>query len=83
MSKVKPKSKKRKSEQKHFDRRCIERLGIKFDIPNIIGKVRKNELKFLRRQSNRITIWEYEFEEKLYVVVYDSIRKMLVTIYPE
>ncbi|MBR1777516.1 MAG: hypothetical protein IJ752_02885 [Alphaproteobacteria bacterium] len=74
---------KRKNSIKHFRRRSEERIGVRLDPILIARKIRSGKLNFLRRMSLRVTLWEYEFQNQLYVVVYDKIRKTAVTIYPK
>ena len=74
-------SSKGRQQRNHFSRRCKERLGITVD-PKVIAKqIQTNQLKFLKRKSNRITVWEYPFNNTVYLIFYDSIRSTPVTIY--
>lgn len=80
------KKRKRKNDKKqaqviHFQQRCIQRLGKLIDRKGLIRKIQNNELEFIQRDSNRVTIWKYTFEGTDYKVVYDSLRKQVVTIY--
>lgn len=80
------KKKKRKYNKKenqvfHFQNRCIQRLGKLIDRKELIRRIQDNELELIRRDSNRVTVWKYMFEDKPYTVVYDKLRKQVVTIY--
>ncbi|MDO8640845.1 MAG: hypothetical protein Q7R33_04825 [Nitrosarchaeum sp.] len=70
----------------HFQRRMIERQGTFLDPQSVIAIIRKiqsGESLHLRTQSNRVTIKGVKHNEKWFVVVYDKLRKSLVTILPE
>lgn len=79
----KKKNTKRDNERFHFERRCIERIGVLLNRKEIIRKIKANELEFIKRQSNRITIWRYSFQNVNYKVIYDKSRAQVVTIYKE
>lgn len=64
-----------KSEEIHFARRCIERIGTVPSQRKLIDMLQKGNLEFLERQSNRITIWKKDDA----VFVYDKGRKTFVT----
>ena len=74
-------SSKVRHQRKHFSRRCKERLGINIDPKTIAKQIQNNKLKFLKRKSNRVTVWEYVYENEVYLVFYDTIRSTPVTIY--
>ena len=66
----------------HFTKRCIERIGYVPDTKTIIKKIQNNELEFVERQSNRITLFKWlEPMNKLECrLVYDKERHKIVTI---
>lgn len=78
-----------KAEQqiRHCSRRFCERFGIYLDNNTqhkIIQQIQKGKAKFVERQSLRITVFEIEIEGELVKIVYDKIRKTIVTaLYPE
>ena len=63
------------SEEIHFARRCIERIGYVPSQRQLIDMLRGGRLEFLKRQSNRITVWRKDDS----VFVYDKARKTFVT----
>lgn len=69
-----------KTEKAHFSKRCIQRCGAILNNAEIVRQIQANKLKFIERQSNRITVWEYIFNDVAYKVVYDKDRKTVVTI---
>lgn len=71
---------KKKSVQSHFFRRSIERVGVLLNEKELIRKIQNNELEFVERQSNRVTVFRYEYNGKKYRLVYDKNRKQIVTI---
>lgn len=71
---------KNKAEKAHFAMRSIQRCGALLNNAEIVRQIQANKLKFIERQSNRITVWEYVFNDIPYKVVYDKDRKNVVTI---
>lgn len=65
----------------HFEHRCRERVGVILDAKGIIDKIHNHELKHIETQSNRISVFKYEFLGNVYKIVYDKERKQLVTIF--
>ena len=65
----------------HFQKRCIERVGKLLDRKEIIRQIQDGKLEFIERQTNRVSIWKYPLEGKDYKIVYDKLRKQVVTIY--
>ena len=66
---------KKKAEQSHFVRRCVERLGIPYGQRHLLDLLHGGNLEFVERQSNRITLWKKDDA----VFVYDKSRKIFVT----
>jgi len=76
---------KKKAERIHSKRRAKERynLDLTQDIRDRLrGKIKKQKGKFLYRKSLRVSVWEVEHENKLYKIVYDKLRKEIVTFLP-
>lgn len=79
---------KRKGQIIHFSDRYKERIELNINdnqytqIVNRIKKGKKGKVKFIRKQSNRVTIWEMMFEGELIKVVYDKKTKAAVTVMP-
>lgn len=71
---------KRKAIKTHFQRRSLERIGVLLDEKELVKKIQNNELEFIERQSNRVTVFRYERNGELYRLVYDKIRKQIITI---
>ena len=74
-------SSKARQQRNHFSRRCKERLGINIDSKIIAKQIQNNKLKFFKRKSNRVTVWEYVYDNEVYLVFYDTIRSTPITIY--
>lgn len=74
---------KRKAIKSHFQRRSLERIGVLLDDKELVKKIQANELEFVERQSNRVSVFRYKFYEKSYRLVYDKTRKQIITIFFE
>lgn len=70
------------NQKKHFYRRNLERIGVILDEVELVKKIQSGRLQFLQRQSNRVTVWLYEFLDKQYKVIYDNRTKNVVTVIP-
>ena len=74
---------KKKGEQKHAMMRFSERAGIHFSKRTneiFCKKIQLAQATFIKRTSNRVTVWEVEYEVKLYKCAYDKDRKQIVTV---
>ena len=71
---------KRKAIKTHFQRRSLERIGVLLDEKELVKKIQNNELEFIERQSNRVTVFKYIHNEEPYRLVYDKSRKQIITI---
>lgn len=76
------KFKKKDFVDRHFANRCLQRLGHLPDSKDLVNKIQNQELQFVDRQSNRLTRWLWldKITNIECVLVYDKIRKQLVTI---
>lgn len=77
---------KKLNQRKHFKRRMFERYGVEInrkDIETIVKSIQNREAKFLSRTSNRVTLWEVDYQGLAIPVVYDSQRKTVVTALPQ
>lgn len=73
---------KSKQIEKHFARRSIERVGYFIDPDPLVKLIQKNELEFIGKQSNRVSLWKYTLKDIDYKLVYDKNRKKIITIIP-
>lgn len=71
---------KKKAVKKHFFRRSLERVGVLLDENDLIRKIQNHELEFVERQSNRKTVFRLEYNGQKYRIVYDKVRKQIITI---
>jgi len=81
----KGKKDKKQCQQIHFTRRAAQRAGI--DITQekrekIIAKINAGDYIDHEKQSNTRSIYMLTFEQKLITIVYDRMRKELVTLLP-
>lgn len=78
---------KRKNQIKHARRRFKARFDISLNdnqYKQIVNRIKKGRADFVRRQSNRVTIWDLDFEGQLIRVVYDKKTSAVVTaLYPD
>jgi len=67
---------------KHFCRRCVERIGYAPDHKELVKQIQDHKLEFYKRSSNRVTLWHWL--EPIYKVpcllVYDRIRQQVITL---
>lgn len=76
---------KRKRQLAHATRRASLRYGFpltKNDNLNIVRMIIDGKGRHLERQSNRVSVWEVEYNEQKMKVVYDRNRKVIVTCLP-
>lgn len=71
---------KKKAIKTHFQRRSLERIGILLDEKDLIKKIQNNELEFVEKQSNRVTVFRFSYQDKIYRLVYDKTRKQIITV---
>lgn len=74
---------KKKNVKVHFRRRSLERVGMIVDEQDLIRKIQNQELEFVYSQSLRRKVYRVEFLEQKFLVIYDKVRKQLITIFPE
>ncbi|MCD7780269.1 MAG: hypothetical protein LUH05_06310 [Candidatus Gastranaerophilales bacterium] len=71
---------KKKAVKQHFFKRSLERVGVLLNEKELIRKIQNQELEFIERQSNRKTVFRFEHLGNSFRVVYDKIRKQIITI---
>ena len=74
---------KKKNVKVHFRKRSLERVGMIVDEQDLVRKIQKQELEFVYSQSLRRKVYRVEFLQQKFLVVYDKMRKQLITIFPE
>lgn len=76
---------KKKAQLKHAKRRFEGRFEISLndnEYLQLINKIQKGRAEFVERQSNRVTIWDIEHNDKTIRVVYDKRTKVIVSALP-
>ena len=71
------------AQQQHFKNRFKERIGIEVDtksIKEMIFKIQKGSARFVKKRSNRVKVFEVDYKSQKIWLVYDKIRKNLVTV---
>ena len=74
---------KSKGVRSHAKRRFDERAGVELTRElhdEIVRSIQKGEAAFVRRQSNRVTLWNVIIEGKERTVVYDKKRSNITTV---
>ena len=71
---------KKKAIKTHFQRRSLERIVVLLDEKDLIKKIQNNELEFIEKQSNRVTVFRFCYQDKVYRLVYDKTRKQIITV---
>lgn len=74
---------KRISQMAHARKRFKERLDIDFTRAmhyELVKKITRNELEFIKKQSNRISIFKAIINDKTVQLVYDRKRGNIVTV---
>lgn len=77
---------KKKSQKKHAKRRAFERYGIVLnedELKQIASYIRKGKADLIRKRSNRVSVYMVRWKDKSYPVVYDRLRRTIVTFLPE
>lgn len=71
------------AERKHAKRRMVERFGIPVGdetLRKVVAAIQAGSAKFIRKQSNRVTLWEYPIHDVLARIAYDKKTKEIITI---
>jgi len=74
------------NQKRHARRRAAERyeLDLHQDAQAaIVRAIQGGEARFIRKQSQRVSVWEVEHGGRRLPVVYDKKRKTIVTVLPE
>lgn len=69
----------------HAKRRFEERTGIVFNKSIrrfFVKKIQMNQARMIIKQSNRVGVFEVEYNEEFYKVVYDNKRHNIITVLP-
>lgn len=69
----------------HAKRRALERHGLqlnRFDLFEMVKLIQGQKAEFVERQSLRVTVWRVPWGDRKLKVVYDKVRKNIVTVLP-
>ena len=71
-----------KTVRSHFKRRCCERLGYVLNESELVTQIQQGKLQVHSRCSNRVTRWKWTdpLSGTRCLLVYDKIRKQLITV---
>lgn len=70
---------------RHFDRRVMERFGIRLSREqkkHLVHQIQNRQLEFLFRRSNSRSLWKATIDGQEVILVYDKLRHVLVTAWP-
>jgi len=76
---------KKKQQTVHAVQRAAERYDVedaRLIIPALVWKIQHNEGKLLERQTNRVSLWNVEYADTTYRVVYDCNRGTIASFLP-
>lgn len=79
------KGSKKIAQKRHAKQRALQRYGIDLNktlLRTWVEQIHSGSAKFLERQSNRVSVFEITYNDKQIPVVYDRIRKTIVTALP-
>ena len=79
-------SDKRYAERRHAQSRALERYNLVFNKEvrrNMITAIQASRAHLIERQSLRLALYIVEWDSKEYPVMYDNIRKEIVTFIPK
>jgi hypothetical protein len=74
---------KKRAQQRHARQRALARTGLNIgpcQQDEIVTMIRNGEAEFVRKESNRVTVFDVNYENTTLRVVYDKQRKSLATI---
>lgn len=74
------------NQKKHARRRAAARYAVNLHDDaqeRIVRSIQSGEARLIRRQSQRVGVYEVSHEGKKLPVVYDRKRKTLITVLPE
>lgn len=67
----------------HAIRRAYERLDIILDYDKAVSDIQRKKGKFIKKQTNRVTVWKLEQDGKEFYACYDKQRKTIATVLEE
>jgi len=77
---------KRKTLLRHARQRVLERFGIDFTtekLSRMVAAINGGKFPLLFKQSNRVAVYKAKIEGKSPTVLYDKVRKCIITFLPE
>lgn len=80
-----PRLTKTRAQRIHARRRALERYELdlnRHDLREVVESIQAGKATFVRRQSLRVSIWEVTVKGQACRVVYDKLRKTIVTFLP-
>lgn len=73
---------KARAQRIHAKRRAYQRYGLvlnKWDLRELVTAIQSNKATHVEKRSNRVSEWDVQFHGETVRVVYDNMRKTIVT----
>jgi len=73
-----------KCERLHCKRRALERFGLSLnhkDMAEMAKMIQSGKAEFIRKRTNRVTLWKITYRDNLMTVVYDNKRHSVVSVF--
>jgi hypothetical protein len=77
---------KQRAQRAHAKRRAAERFDLnlnRHDLAKLVQDIQLGRGVFVERQSHRVSVWNVAIGERRVNVVYDKLRKTIVTFLPK
>ena len=74
---------KKRDQQRHTQQRAMARTGLNISARQqeaIVQMIQRGEGTLIRKQSNRVSVFDVDYEETTLRIVYDRHRKSIATI---
>lgn len=71
---------KTKALKRHTQQRAHERFGVNVNCKELGEMIRSGRATFVRKQSNRVSLWDVDYRGEPLRVVYDKQRHLPITI---
>jgi len=76
---------KKKQQKNHARARAAQRFGMivtNAQMDDIVGQIQSGSATFVDKESNRVSLWRVKLEGDSFDVVYDKLRKTVVSFLP-
>lgn len=73
-----------KCERLHCKRRAMERFNLALnhkDMAEMVKLIQTQKAVFIRKRTNRITLWRLNYRDNEMMIVYDNKRHQIVSVF--